>query len=226
MINKITDKQVESITLELTQIDPQSIHSFDKLKDCAALLTEAYVPIEKQFAKQFPDAIAQDKFLNVLMPLFKNGIDNAKWDLAEEKIRTILMNLFEEDFAKNMSANEDISSDYEHLIVTARNKNTKALLGMIYFFISKENPQTNARVPIFGISPKSQNKGLGKLLMSSILCKFSNIQKISLSTRVSNDNALTAYRNWGFTQTQNTMEYWVNMEYDTTKSNVLQNSLY
>ncbi|EFB41685.1 GNAT family N-acetyltransferase [Parachlamydia acanthamoebae] len=218
----VHDKTGEEILIELKQIDPQSTFLSEQFNEYSEILAEAYMPVEKQFAMQFPESIGKDMFLNTLEPLFKNGLSNVNWNFAEEKIRAILRLFFAEGFAKSMVVNKEVCAAYDHLIVTAKNKETKAPLGIIYFFISKEQPQSNVRVPVFGIAPKNQNRGLGKLLMSSILNQFPETKKILLSTRITNEKALNAYRTWGFAETQNMMEYWVNMECEIEKSPALK----
>lgn len=208
------DKFGHNVTIESQILDPQSSLFSDSLKSLSEILAQAYVPVELQFAKMHPEVLSTDMFLNSLVPLFKDGINNVDWPLAENRIGTILRQFFAEGFAKSMSANSAASAGFDHLLVVAKDLKTGVPVGAIYFLISKQDPHSNIRIPIFGVAPNAQHRGLGKLLMSSVLKHMPETKKISLSTRSTNENALKAYQAWGFafTQSPKGMEAWASME--------------
>jgi ribosomal protein S18 acetylase RimI-like enzyme len=115
-----------------------------------------------------------------------------------------------------------MSSNFIHFFIVAQDKETKSPLGAIYCLMSKTDPEKIVRVPVFGVSPEAQSRGIGKLLMSSILKYIPSAKKIALSTRITNERAIKAYHAWGFVPAPNTMEHWANLEYIVEQANGLQ----
>ena len=81
------------------------------------------------------------------------------------------------------------------------------------------------------MAPSEQNSGVAKLLISSIFSVVPEGRRIFLCTRVTNENALKAYRSWGFTPDLNptqdahytfNLEHWTFLEYKADRANVLQ----
>lgn len=79
------------------------------------------------------------------------------------------------------------------------------------------------------VKPSEQNRGLGKLLMSSIFKIAPDIRRIFLCTRPTNVNALKAYQAWGFVpdlqpipEASLNMAHWEFMEYKAEQSDMLQ----
>lgn len=216
------DKFGGHLSIEFETIDPLSSQFSEKLNNISESLANAYMPVEVLFARQFHDSLSRDKFLHSLEPLFKNGIDNVEWPLVEEKTKNILKQFFANDFSKSLLANKDICSNYTHFLIVARNKNSSSPIGAIYCLMSAIDDEQLIRVPVFGISPEAQGRGIGKLLMSAILKQIPDAKKIVLSTRITNENALNSYRVWGFVSSPNTMEHWANLEYSVNLSDVLQ----
>lgn len=207
------DKLGRQISIEFEIIDPLSPKFSEKLALISDSLSRAYVPVEVQFARQFPESLSQDKFLNSLEPFFKDGISKVEWPVVEENIENILRKFFGNTFSKSLSANKDVCSNFTHFLILAKDKNNPSPLGAIYCMMSNAENEHTVRVPIFGVAPEAQSRGIGKLLMRSILKQISNAKKITLSTRVTNEKALNAYRSWGFVSSPNTMEHWANLEY-------------
>src|SRR3989304_1497033 len=84
-------------------------------------------------------------------------------------------------------------------IVTVKDQPTNTLLGFITFMMRANYAPGDIKVMSFAVDQSQQGRGLGKLLMSSILTIDTKINRIFLCTRVTNETALTAYRAWGFT---------------------------
>ncbi|MFA6915502.1 MAG: GNAT family N-acetyltransferase [Parachlamydiales bacterium] len=217
----VQDKLGAQILIEFAIIDPLSTQFSEKLNSVCECLSRAYVPVEVQFAKQFPDCVSQDKFLHSIAPFFKNGFDEVPWSLVEEKIKEVLMHFFSKDFPNGLAANKEMSSNYIHFFLTAIDTKTSSPLGAIYCLTSITDNEI-VRVPIFGVSPDVQSRGIGKLLMSSLLKSIPSTKKIALSTRVTNQRAISAYHAWGFVPSPTTMEYWANLEYYTENAKGLQ----
>lgn len=217
-----TDKLKNPIIVECERLDPRSTQFSEKLKGLSDILAQAYVPVEVQFSRKFPDAVPHDKFLKPLESHFRQGIQNVDWKVVLEQTKAILKQFFAEDFVKGACANKDFCANFDHVFAVAKENKTGKPLGAIYFLISPDNSHSFARIPIFGIMPAAQNRGIGKLLMSSVLKFVPSAKKIALSTRVTNESALKAYHSWGFTPCPSTMENWANMEYAVEGSDRLQ----
>lgn len=123
------NKQGVDILIEWEQVALHSAHVIKTFHEFSQMLVHAYVPVEKEYAKTYPDSIGQDRFLNVLEPLFKKGINHVEWSSVEKKIADILGQFFTDGFAKSILANKDIFESFDHLMVTARNKLTREPLG-------------------------------------------------------------------------------------------------
>lgn len=218
----IQNKLGEELSIEFTTIDPLSAQFSEKLHSVSDSLSRAYVPVEVQFARKFSDCLSKDKFLHSIEPLFKDGMDNVMWPEVEEKIKRVLSQFFSHDFPKSFAANKEMSSNFSHFFIVAKDKDTMLPLGAIYCLTSKADHEKIVRVPIFGVSPEAQSRGIGKLLMSAILKCIPNTKKIALSTRITNERAINAYHAWGFVPSPNTMEHWANLEYLVEKANGLQ----
>ena len=207
------DKLGRQISIEFEIVDPLSPQFSEKLITVSDSLSRAYVPVEAQFARQFPESLSRDKFLNSLEPFFKEGVSKVEWPLVEASIENILLNFFGDVFSKSLSANKEVCSNFTHFLILAKDKNSPSPLGAIYCMMSNGESEHTVRVPIFGVAPEAQSRGIGKLLMRSILKQIPNAKKIALSTRVTNEKALNAYRSWGFVSSPNTIEHWTNLEY-------------
>ena len=216
------DKLGKPLSVEFTTIDPLSPQFSEKLNSLSDSLSRAYVPVEVQFARKFSNCLSKDKFLHSIELFFKDGVDNVKWTQVEEKVKEVLSQFFSNDFPKSFAANKEMSSNFSHFFIIAKDKDTMSPLGAIYCLTSKTDHEKIVRVPIFGVSPEAQSRGIGKLLMSSILKCIPSTKKIALSTRITNERAINAYHAWGFVPSPNTMENWANLEYTVEQANGLQ----
>lgn len=91
-------------------------------------MVQAYTQQEVQFARKFPDAVANEYFLKPLAPLFANGVEHVDWDIVIKQTRDIFQQFFiATDFTKS-SATDGI-----HLFVVVKDKDGQAALGMIQF---------------------------------------------------------------------------------------------
>ncbi len=216
------DKLGEEISIEFTTIDPQSPQFSEILNSVRDILSRAYVPVEVEFAGKFSNSLSKDKFLNSIEPFFKDGINNVKWSQVEAKVLEVLSQFFGHDFPKSLASNKEMSSNFTHFFIIAKDKDAMSPIGAIYCLMNKTDHEKIVRVPVFGVTPESQSRGIGKLLMSSILKCIPGTKKIDLSTRITNERAIKAYHAWGFVPSANTMEHWINLEYLVEKSNGLQ----
>jgi len=223
------DKLEKPVILEWIKTSILSSDFSQSMKNMWDIARPAYTPVEMQFLKAFPDLVQNDPYFTPLESLFKNGIANVDWKLVEENMQAMLKSHFIFDAT---TWPEEITKKYAHDIcyfVSVKDAKTHELVGFITFLKRKEYPQETIKVMSFAVHPEHQNRGLGKILMSSIFNIEPTIQRVFLCTRVTNDMALRAYRSWGFVHDENTildhtfnLDHWTFMEYKTKQSNILQ----
>jgi len=176
-----------------------------------------------RFIKAHPEEILADKG-DPLYPLFKNGVESVDWKLVEEKQSTAIRSGWwlknAEDVVMRELANTII------FFVEAKDHATNKSLGFIGCGINADDPQGAVAVEPLAIAPEEQQRGLGKLLLSSIFRLLPGVTYIRLGTNKTNDVAIAAYTALGFTQRpadptdpKNTK---VIMEYQAEKSDILQ----
>lgn len=216
----VQNKQGKAVSITCQTLDPLSAQFSEHLRSISTLLTKAYVPVESQFAKQFPDSLAQDKLLYPIAPLFKEGLHAAKWPVVEEQIETLLAQFLGDTFSKSLSVNKDVCTHFKHFLIVAKDRD-QIPLGGLYGMMHHTDPASTVRVPIFGVHPQCQAQGIGKLLMNGILQYLPNCKKISLSTRITNDKAIKTYLKWGFVPVDNNVPHWANFEFLPEEPRVL-----
>ncbi len=217
--------------MEWIKTDIQSPDYAAGMKSIADIASQAFATVELQFLREHPEAVKQDEYLKQYLPFFENGPEAVDWKLVESKIQSNLKQMHELDFS---SYGPDILKPFIndlYFFVVVKDQATKAPLGYINFSIAPGYAQGDIKVTGIGIKPSEQNRGLGKLLMSSIFNIAPDIKRIFLCTRITNKNALRAYRSWGFVPDLNPIEepnfkmireHWNYMEYKIENSDVLQ----
>ena len=197
----------------------------------------AYTPVEVAFLKTHTDQETQDEYCKPFDALFKDSQQETQWqdfkkalkDKDWPKVEALmalpLKQIYTMDYSK-FGSSPDL-----HIFVAAKDGQTKALLGFIEFFVTPTYPFGDIKSPSFAIAPSEQNRGLGKLLMSSILKIAPKCKRIFLSTRITNEIARKAYAAWGFTPDTNPIqephfkqkpEHWIFMEYKIEQTDLLQ----
>ncbi len=223
------DKFGTPVTLEWQQTTLFSLDFANAMKNVWPIAHLAYTPVEMQFLHAYPDVVKQDDHFKVFQPLFVNGPDAADWTLVEEKMREILKGHFVFDIS---SWPDSVIKKYANDIlyyVSIKDSASQQIYGFITFLMRPDYPAGNIKVMSFAVDPAQQNRGLGKLLMSSIFKIYPEVKRIFLCTRVTNDHALRAYSNWGFTLDKNpildhafNLEHWTFMEYKKECCDILQ----
>jgi GNAT superfamily N-acetyltransferase len=193
------------------------------------LAREAYTPVEMHFLQTFPQVVGTEDYLKPFEPLFKNGLNAVNWIKAEEIMQTLLKSHFIFDAA---TYNPEIIEFYAKdtcYVVTVKDQNTGNLLGFITFMARENYAKGDIKVMSFAVGQAHQNRGLGKLLMSSILTIAPKIQRIFLCTRVTNETALKAYQSWGFIEDIHpvmdhafNLKHWTFLEYKLNGNTILQ----
>lgn len=207
------------ILLEWSKIDPKSLEFNEKIKSSSSILIETFTKQEIEFAKKHPEAVPHEHFLKPLEVLFKEGLENVNWDLAEKQLKSIF-----EEFFTATDLTKYASSEEIQFFVIAKDKETNEILGFIQFIITSQDQYGSIKAGMVSINSKALNTGLEILLLSSIFKFVPDISRIYLHTRTTNEPALNAYKNLGFTKYSGPLAYWQDMEYLADKSNILQKS--
>ena len=189
---------------------------------------DAYTPVEMQFLKAFPDVVGKEPYFKLFEPLFQNGIQYVDWKAAEVIMQSILKGHFVFDSALFSEVVIKMYEGDHAFFVMVKNLEGKPL-GFITFLVRSSYVVGDVKVMSFAVDQAYQGCGLGKLLMSSIFKIVSDIKRIFLCTRVTNETALKAYGSWGFVKDEKpvldhafNLEHWSFMEYKAEQSDILQ----
>lgn len=215
-IFSIQDNHGTSLVLEWETIQGKSPRLASKVKELHDILAEIYTPQEIEFAKKFPDLVPQEYFLKILAPLFQ-GENEVNWQDAELQLKTFFDKFFTTTDFTQFSGKDDLS-----IFVVAKKPKTERILGIIQFMITSDYQEGEVKVAYFGVTSKSKNSGLEKLLMSSIFKLIPRTQRIFMHTRCTNERAIKLYKSWGFTQFPGPLPHWIDLEYVTKNIDTLQ----
>ena len=200
-------------------------------KESWTIAQAAYIPVEMQFLKAFPKVVGVEPYFTQFEDLFKNGVQNVDWQAAEAIMTAMLKGHFVFDPAKFGQAMVDAYGKDTGYFIAARDaKGT--MLGFATFLERANYPQGTIKVVSLAVDQAHQNKGLGKLLVASIFKAKPTITKLFLCTRVTNTQALGAYKKWGFVPDATPimdhafdLAHWSFLTYDPTARSVLQDCL-
>lgn len=223
------DKQETPVVLEWFKTNMFSPALAVALKDAWTFACDAYTPVEMQFLQAFPDLVGKEAYFKPFEPLFKDGVAKVDWAVATTVMQSILQGHFVFDPTKFP---ESVIKAYENdscFFVTVKDAVSGQALGFIVFIMRANYPAGVVKVMYLAVDTAHQNRGLGKLLMSSIFKVVPEVKRVFLCTRVTNETALRAYRSWGFVNDENpildhafNLEHWTFMEYKAEKQVVLQ----
>ncbi len=218
------DKFSSPVIIEWKILGTTSPDFAPTMRSIADLATHAFTSVELQFLQQHPQAMTTEGLYQDNLAEFQNQGTQFDWQGIENKIASIISNLYTTmDWSK-------FGGDDRYIFAMIKDEKG-GLLGFITFFVRPSYAYGDCKVTAMGIMPAAQNRGLGKLLMSSIFEIIRQIQRIFLSTRVTNVKAIAAYRSWGFVIDKNPMQepghtfnpdYWIFMEYRTEQTKILQ----
>jgi len=188
------------------------------MREMTKTSVDAFTKVEIDFLRVHSDEALQDEHFKSLIPLFKDGVENVDWDAAAEKMRERIAAIFQMD----QSA---LGPETVYIFVFLKDLKTDEQLGSAQFFIQTDYPDGDVRVTSIAVKPEQQRKGLGKLLMDSILKIVPEANRIFLSTRITNEGAIQAYKKWGFSKDPRPQaghftfpEHWIHLEYKDKKS--------
>jgi GNAT superfamily N-acetyltransferase len=224
-----TDKLGLPLVIEWQKTSIVSTDFAAAMREMWSFARDAYTPVEMKFLKAFPEVVGAEPYFKPFEQLFADGITNVDWDAATKTMESILQGHFVFDPAQFPEQVVAMFAQDSCYIVIAKDQTTGTPLGFITFLMRASYPTGNVKVMSLAVATTHQNRGLGKLLMSSI-CKIApNIKRIFLCTRVTNTSALQAYRSWGFVTDEKpildhpfNLAHWSFMEYKTEQSDILQ----
>lgn len=223
------DKQGVLVTIEWQKTTFFAPEFATVMKEVWPIAREAYIPVEMQFLRAYPKVVGAEDYFKPFEPLFKDGLNAIDWVKAEETMQALLKSHFIFDASTFGDEIRAMFAKDVCYVVTVKDQQTNGLRGFITFMVRSNYAQGDIKVMSFAVDLGQQNRGLGKLLMSSILKIIPDIKRIFLCTRVTNDTALKAYRSWGFVKDENpvmdhafNLDHWEFLEYKLNTSNTLQ----
>lgn len=225
------DKTGQSVMLTWTLSHVQDPRFKTTMQSICDLTVEAFTPVEINFVKQHPEAIAglDNAHFKTLEHLFSNGIDKVDWTEATALVAARIRQISDPSrWSDNVLS---MFTQCLYVIVTIQDAATKKLIGTATFFIMPGYGYGDIRVTSIAVTPSAQGRGLGKLLMSSIFKVVPWTQRIFLSTRITNETALKGYRSWGFVNDEHPQPnayhktdpaHWAFLEYKANQCTILQ----
>jgi ribosomal protein S18 acetylase RimI-like enzyme len=211
------DEAGNPILLVWEKVPTQSERLNEIIKGVSDILVNTYTQIELQFAKQFPDKVATEFFLQSLAPMFAESGTAVDWTLAEAKIKQVFQQFFATaDFAAYTKPDEIF------IFVIALNQVTGEPLGLLQFQISPEYDYGTVKACYFGVRTAPHNPGIEKLMLAAIFNILPTTTRIFLHTRSTNTEAIGIYRALGFSQFGESMPHWPDFEYLALHSCALQ----
>jgi len=223
------DKMGAGVILEWHKTNIVSSDFAVLMKKAWAFARDAYMPVEMDFLKAFPEVVGIESYFAPFEPLFRDGVTHVDWGAAEKIMESILQGHFVFDPAQFPKQVIETFGKDTSIFVAIKEQSTGKMFGFITFLIRANYVAGDVKVMSFAIDVAYQNRGYGKLLMSSILKIIPNVKRIFLSTRVTNTVALNAYHSWGFTIDEKpildhafNVNHWTFMEYKTDRSEILE----
>ncbi|MBM3893012.1 GNAT family N-acetyltransferase [Candidatus Dependentiae bacterium] len=223
-----TDKNGNRITLEWQQSSFTDPVFAQAMKRAWEVARPAYVPVEMQFLKAFPEIVATEPYFKAFEALFTNGIEQVDWVAAETIMTNILQGHFIFEPAMLSDAIVKAYGQDSCIMITAKDS-AGTLLGFAAFMARATYPQGTVKVMALGVLPEHQKRGLGKILMSTIFNIMPATTKLFLCTRVTNNTALAAYKIWGFVHDAApimdhlfNLDHWTFLTYNPAEKSVLQ----
>lgn len=224
------DKNGMAVVLEWHKTSIVSQDFAALMKDAWTFARDAYVPVEMDFLKAFPQVVSTEPYFASFEPLFRDGIAHVDWNSAEKMMETILQGHFVFDPAQFPSQVVEMFGKDTSIFVALKEQSTGKMIGFITFLIRASYAVGDVKVMSLAVDVAHQKRGFGKLLMSTIFKIIPDVTRIFLCTRVTNTVALNAYQAWGFIMDEKpvldhafNLEHWTFMEYKADQSNILQN---
>lgn len=211
------DNHGNLIRFEWEQIVDQSTYLTEKIKSLSHILIPVYAETEIEFAQKKPGEVANDFMLKSLASLVQSDNTSIDWDLFKQKVMAILEDFFSHTDWGQYTGPQDIN-----LFVIAFDAKSDEKLGVIQFLRTPTFEEKTFKAALFGVIPSAQGHGIEMLLMSSIFRLQPELKRIFLHTRVTNENAILLYKGWGFSEFNGNLPNWIDLEYEISRSTILQ----
>lgn len=216
------DKTGASIDLEWNIMHARSQELLTTMKTLSNFMATTWAPIEVDYLKAHLDEVAEKEYLQIFRPLFAQGIEQVNWQNVNTTMYAVIKNMVETD-PKDFFGKHDIS-----IFVFAKDRTTHAFLGFIQYLVKGDYPYGTVNLGNLAVEQTARNRGLGKLLTSSIFMLLQETERIFLYTRPTNKTAQAAYKAYGFKTNETPIadpifaHGWLMMEYTSKESDILQ----
>lgn len=211
------DTHNNSVVLESEEMSGHTDQLTEKIKSVASILIPAYTQTEVHFAKTKPESVPTDFMLKSLAPFLAKQPQDTDWGIFEENVKILLSHFFAATDWKKYSGAQD-----KHIFVTVKDAKSDQILGIIQFLNTPEFTKNTIKAALYGVLPEAENRGLEKLLMSSIFAIYPETDRIFLHTRATNQAAIDRYIDWGFKLFSNNIAGWPDFEYRANETDTLQ----
>ncbi|MFC1841970.1 GNAT family N-acetyltransferase, partial [Candidatus Dependentiae bacterium] len=209
----------------------------DNMKQVTDLLCQVFADVELEKLRTYPEQTKESveiffKDKKELQDLITKGIvkecpekggtlEIVNEDLYKPKMIEKAKIFYNSGQATKTCGMEDIA-----IFVKVKDEKTKKLLGYAIFSITDDSDYGNVFLWNMALETKSQGRGLGRLLTSSVFKILPDIKQIGLGVYSSNERAIGAYKAWGFGEKKEPTEAKefrsLHMDYFAEKSDILQ----
>jgi ribosomal protein S18 acetylase RimI-like enzyme len=214
------DKLGTSVIFELEKTDGQSTMLSKKNKELGEIYSQTFAYSCINLLKANPELVLTiDKYKPFKSLIEKQGIENVDWRRIEGKIQKFITRDFKEIITLPKNA--------VGWFVIVKNKETTLPIGFLQFSVSSDETFESVRINKMALEPEAQHRGLGKLMISSILNLLPKTTHMWLRVLKTNPQAQNAYSSYGFVKCLPPKEdeqapYLLYFEYKTTQKNILQ----
>ena len=212
-------EQGQDFVLEAEIIKGQADRLGERIKELAEILVHSYALVETDFAHKKPEEVANDFMLKSLAEFLDQSAEEVDWDLFQKNVEGVLAEFFINMDWKKYSNALDLN-----FFVAAKNRMNGKTVGVIQFIVSPEYEEHDVKAALYGVLPGMQNCGLEKMLMSSIFRLKPDTKRIFLHTRSTNQQVISQYKAWGFSEFGGKLQNWTDLEYLSENSDFLQKS--
>jgi DNA-binding transcriptional regulator GbsR (MarR family)/ribosomal protein S18 acetylase RimI-like enzyme len=176
--------------VEWTKCSALSETFASKMASFAKLGIDAFIPIEREFLSQYPQAIQEDPHLAGYAELQGVALDSA--------IRAKLEAIFCMDpkiWSREMR--EALAGVHYYVVTIRRGANSGQTDGFAVFMAM---PKGEFKITVLVVDDRVRRKGAAGVLVDSLKKIGAKYTKLLASTRPSNVTAIQAYKKWGFAE--------------------------
>lgn len=216
-----TDKTGAPVILEWLKTNVHEPEYASTMRLVDDVFVRSFASYEIRYLKAHPEEVinaAKNTVYEQFQPFFKDDIKSVDWPLAEKKLISIAQ-------AYQQQINTDAIKKYANSLcffVLAKEITTKKIVGFALYRIDNDDPQGTVILKPLAIAPEEQQRGLGKLLMTSVFKIIPIVSRITLTVESKNDVAFKAYLSWGFVEYPTADAFHKKMEYRANQSDILQ----